>query len=124
MVRLLQRFTRISIIAVHPGRGRGMHGRVTASVVLALLAAAPGALAAGDDPAAGWQDYVLAPRTATPQPVRVARVIGDVRNAAALTAGGSGSATFTSPPGGTKATVVLDFGEDVGGTPQVTVDSV
>jgi hypothetical protein len=72
--------------------------------------------------AAGWQDYVPAPKTATPQPVRVGRVIGDVSNAQALTAGGTGSAVLSSPPGAPKATVVLDFGQDVGGTPQVSVD--
>src|SRR3954453_14160579 len=59
--------------------------RVTRALVwgTVLVAAAP---APAEEPAPSWQDYVPAPRTATPQPVRVARVIGDVSNASALAA--------------------------------------
>src|SRR4051812_26943363 len=99
---------------------QGKHRRVLVVVAATLVSCGVAAPAR----AAGWESYVEGPASATPQPVRVAKVIGDVKNADALTSAGKGSAVLTSPAGGPKATVVLDFGKDVAGTPQVTVDSV
>ena len=103
-------------------RGAATSVFIFASVFVALAGAGPGVGSVAS--AATWKGYVLDPRSATPEPVRVAEIVGDVRNAAALTSVGGGVATLTSSPGRPMATVVLDFGQDVGGVPHVTVDSV
>lgn len=69
-----------------------------------------------------WHQYVMAPSSRDARPVRVVEVSGDVTNAAALVGGGTGVTTLTRKPGDTAApTIVLDYGEDVGGIPEFTV---
>ena len=62
-----------------------------------------------------WRRYDEAPAHALVRPVRVLRVTGAVRNPRALTASGSGRATLSYSPDGTAPSVVLDYGQDVGG---------
>ena len=62
-----------------------------------------------------WRRYDEAPVHALIRPVRVLRVTGAVSNPMALTASGSGRTTLTYSPGGTAPSLVLDYGQDVGG---------
>ena len=71
-----------------------------------------------------WERYDEAPTTAVVHPVRVLQVIGDVSNPQALTAASSGrAATLSYTPGGTAPSVILDYGQDVGGFPELDVAS-
>ena len=79
-----------------------------AALALAALALAP---TAGAHPS--WQSYVESPTSRSLVPVRVVRVTGDVRGAAALTSGGA--ATLTYRLGGPAPVIVFDYGREIGG---------
>jgi hypothetical protein len=93
---------------------------LAAGLVLATgLAAAPASAAASPR---SWQSYVLGPASPTVTAVR-AEGRGQVTNPEALVRG-HGRTTLTTVAGRTPASVVLDFGKDVAGTPHVDVTNV
>ena len=67
-----------------------------------------------------WRGYDEAPATALVHPVRVLRVTGDVSNPQALADPASGqTTTLTYPLGATAPSLILDYGQDVGGLPEL-----
>jgi hypothetical protein len=70
-----------------------------------------------------WQSLVPAPASSNVRPVQIVRTSGSVTNAGALTGQGTGSTTLRTTSGGSPATVVLDFGKEVGGDPYAVVSS-
>ena len=69
-----------------------------------------------------WQALVPAPTSDSVRPVSIARTSGSVTNPGALTQG-TGSTVLTTSSTSSPATVVVDFGKEVGGTPFATVSS-
>jgi hypothetical protein len=98
---------------------------VTAAAVLAMM----GLVASGTGTGAAtastldWRSYVLGPPSAQVSPV-AAEPRGSVADASNLVTGHGQPATLTTVAGGTPASVVLDFGKDVAGTPFVDVTAV
>lgn len=72
---------------------------------------------------ADWQQYVPGPSSDDVKAVAITRAHGDVTNPEALL-GGGGSTTLTMEEGGPSAVIVLDYGQEVGGTPYINVSSV
>ncbi len=70
-----------------------------------------------------WQDEVLGTGETDLVPEVVAGVSGDVANATALVAEGTGSATLTWDGEGHAPHVILDYGPIVGGLPYFTAES-
>ena len=69
-----------------------------------------------------WRRYDEAPPQAVVRPVRVLAVMGDVTQPQALTSSGSGATTtLTYSRDGTPPSLVLDYGQEVGGTPTFDV---
>src|ERR1700733_9416785 len=69
-----------------------------------------------------WRRYDEAPPQAVVRPVRVLAVMGDVTQPQALTSSGSGATTtLTYSRAGTPPSLVLDYGQEVGGTPTFDV---
>jgi len=68
----------------------------------------------------GWQRYVLGPHSDDVIPVAIARTQGNVTNPEALIRR-NGTTTMTVAPGGPPAVIVLDYGQEVGGTPHLDV---
>jgi alpha-L-rhamnosidase len=66
-----------------------------------------------------WQNYDEAPATPVVRPVRVIQVTGNVINPQALANPGSGQTTTL----GSGASLILDYGKDVGGFPELDVAS-
>jgi hypothetical protein len=96
--------------------------RAASVVVIAVAAAivpAPPAVASG----APWHRYVLGPETADVTPIRV-ESRGNVAHAAALVHGRGRAATLTTVAGATPASVLLDFGKDIAGTPHIDISGV
>jgi hypothetical protein len=73
--------------------------------------------------AAAWHRYVLGPSAAQVAPVS-AEGTGNVANPHTLVTGKGKSATLTTVAGQTPASVVLDFGKDLAGTPFFDVTAV
>src|SRR6185503_13091662 len=69
-----------------------------------------------------WQSYVPGPASDDVAPVAIKRAHGNVINPEALV-NGTGTATMTVAPGGPPAVIVLDYGQEVGGTPHVNVSA-
>jgi hypothetical protein len=90
------------------------------TALLAGLAAAP-AHAAADQ--GNWQSYLEQPRTSDVRPVSATVLSGDVTNANGLTSGHGGATVLTVPSGGKPATVLLDYGVEVEGSPYLNVGS-
>jgi len=101
--------------------------RLSATVVLAALVATTGTAGAqaapGPSAAPLWHRYVLGPSSAQVAPV-AAEGRGTVANVGALTSGEGGPATLTTVAGETPASVVLDFGKDIAGTPHIDITAV
>jgi hypothetical protein len=95
------------------------------AVTAALLAglAAPPAHAGQRPDRAGWQSYLEQPDSGNVQAVSATVLSGNVSNARGLTADGHGDTTLTVPAGGAPATVLLDYGVDVEGSPYLNVGS-
>jgi len=68
----------------------------------------------------GWQRYVPGPHSDDVIPVAIARTQGNVTNPEALIRR-NGTTTMTVAPGGPPAVIVLDYGQEVGGTPHLDV---
>ena len=69
-----------------------------------------------------WQSYVPGPSSDDVKAIAITRAHGSVTNPEALL-GGGGVATLTMAPGGQSAVIVLDYGQEVGGTPYIVVDN-
>ncbi len=97
--------------------GRGRRPRAPASAV--RLSRHP--IAASN----AWKGYDEAPATPVVHPVRVLDVTGDVTDAQALAAKSSSSqgTTLTYTAGGTAPSLILDYGQDVGGFPEFQIAS-
>jgi alpha-L-rhamnosidase-like protein len=100
--------------------------RVSAAAMFAFVAAAASvgasanaAGAAGPD----WRSYVLGPSSPRVAPVAVS-VRGRVTHAGSLVRRGGPATTLTTAAGGTPASIVLDFGKEVAGTPDIDVTAV
>ena len=93
------------------------------AVLLATLgsvaAASPGATASTVD----WRSYVLGPPSPQVAPVD-AESRGDVSHLRTVVTGRGRATTLTTVAGGTPASVLLDFGKDVAGTPFLDVTAV
>jgi hypothetical protein len=100
--------------------------RSGAVAVVALLASVGSAgVPAGAAPpfVPAWQRYVLGPSSAQVAPV-AAEGRGEVANSHTLVTGKGKAATLSTVAGGTPASVVLDFGKDIAGTPYFDVTAV
>ena len=91
-----------------------------ALVLVTGIAAAPAPAAAHARP---WQSYVLGPAADQVKPVR-AESRGAVSRPEALVRSHGRTTTLTTTAGRTSASVVLDFGQDVAGTPYLDVAQV
>jgi hypothetical protein len=91
----------------------------TAVVVLSL--GVPPSAAAAHRPA--WQSYVLGPSSDQVAPVKV-ESRGEVSNTATLVRGRGKATTLTTVAGATPASVLLDFGRDIAGTPFLALTAV
>ncbi|QRP50727.1 alpha-L-rhamnosidase [Amycolatopsis sp. FDAARGOS 1241] len=70
-----------------------------------------------------WQSYVLGPQTADVHPVQ-AEGRGEVTHPQSLLKSHGPATTLTTKAGGTPASVLLDFGKEVGGTPYLDLTRV
>ena len=112
----------------HSSRHTSVGGALALSVALVLALptssmalSAPSALPSA---AAGhWQSYVETPKNADVCPTAVVSTSGTVTGARGLLCGGSGNATLTMTTGGTSPSVLLDYGQDVGGIPSFVVSA-
>lgn len=104
----------------HPSRAMRRAAAATALALLATAATvgAPSIAATATTPR--WQSYVLGPTSPQVTPRRV-DTRGDVAHPATLVAGHGPATTLTTVAGGIPASVVLDFGTDIAGTPQLDV---
>src|SRR5690348_16798259 len=119
-----------------PRRHARLTTRKTLAVAAACLAVAAACLAAATVlpgratatlpswPAnPNWQSLVPAPISDSVRATTITRTSGTVTNAAGLAGQGTGSTVLTTSPTGNPATVILDFGQEVGGSPFITVSS-
>ena len=94
----------------------------TATAALAAGLAAPQAQAVARNDG-GWQSYLEQPANANVKPTSATVLSGNVANVRGLTARGHGNTTLTVTAGGAPATVLLDYGVEVEGSPYVSVVS-
>lgn len=94
-----------------------------AAAMFGLVAAPASAGTSAGTPVPAWQSYVLGPSSSRVAPVAVS-ARGGVTHADSLVRRGGPATTLTTVAGGTPASVVLDFGKEVGGTPNVDVTAV
>jgi hypothetical protein len=120
----------IHIRSTGPGRRAAYRTRTWQIITCLLLLAFVAGSAVADGggvpqwPAnADWQQYVPGPSSDDVKAVAITRAHGDVTNPEALL-GGGGSTTLTMEEGGPPAVIVLDYGQEVGGTPYINVSSV
>jgi hypothetical protein len=100
---------------------RSLRAIAIGTVVVCAVTSVPAAAAA--HPAPAWHRYVLAPASPTVAPVS-AEGRGQVTRPDALVHSRGKPATLTTTAGATPASVVLDFGRDIAGTPQIDVTAV
>ena len=98
-----------------------MAALVTASLTWTMLSAAP-ATSDGSGRNDDWHKYVLGPDRTVVRPL-VVEPRGAVANAEALLDSDHGIATLSTSQGGAAASVLLDFGREIGGTPYFDVAS-
>ncbi|MET7394912.1 alpha-L-rhamnosidase C-terminal domain-containing protein [Dactylosporangium sp. NPDC005572] len=115
---------------LRPSRRHRAH--LSASVVTALVTSIAAAVISAQPAQAApptwpsnpnWQSLVPAPSSDAVRPVAVTRTSGSVTNAGALTGQSTGSTTLRTTSAASPATIVLDFGKEVGGTPYATVSA-
>src|SRR4051812_24764560 len=70
-----------------------------------------------------WQAPGPPPATDSVRAASITRTGGTVTNAGGLAGPGTGSTVLTTSATNTPATVILDFGKEVGGTPFITVSA-
>ena len=93
----------------------------TATGAAAVTAAATDATPWPSSP--DWQSYVETPSASTVCPTAIESTSGTVTGAQNLVCGGSGGATLTMTSGGATPTIVLDYGQEVGGLPYFGVSA-
>ncbi|WP_240522006.1 alpha-L-rhamnosidase-related protein [Amycolatopsis vastitatis] len=95
------------------------------TAIVPVLAATPGqadqAFARPD--AAAWKSYVLGPSSSDVHANRVDGR-GDVKHPQSLVSSHGPATTLTTVAGGTPASVLLDFGKEIGGTPYLDLTRV
>jgi hypothetical protein len=101
-------------------RKRNGPAALAASVLLAGLAAAP-AYAGPRTGSGGWQSYLEQPVSSDVKAVSATVLAGNVTGAGGLTAGGHGDTTLTVTSSSGPATILLDYGVEVEGTPYLDV---
>ena len=95
-----------------------------AALAAAACMAAPAAPAEAHSVApADWRGYVEAPKSRHVPAVEVTVLSGNVQNPQGIAGAGRGLTTLTVVPGGPPATVLLDYGKEVLGTPFIAVKS-
>jgi Bacterial alpha-L-rhamnosidase C-terminal domain/Bacterial alpha-L-rhamnosidase 6 hairpin glycosidase domain len=95
---------------------------VSAVALVAGLAAAPAHAGAKASPEA-WRSYLEQPTTSNVGALSATVLSGSVVNARGLAAHGHGDTTLTVTPGSGPATVLLDYGVEVEGSPYLDVRS-
>jgi hypothetical protein len=73
--------------------------------------------------AGGWRSYLEQPRSSTVRPVSATVLSGSVANPRGLTSHGAGPTTLTVTSSDHPAVILLDYGEEVEGSPYVDVRS-
>ncbi|TMC07955.1 MAG: hypothetical protein E6J41_15225 [Chloroflexi bacterium] len=106
-------------------RWRSIRRAALVAAATTAILTGPSALPAraGSDPL-GWQSFLEQPRSSDVRPVSATVLSGSVSNARGVTSAGGGVTTLTVPSGGRQATILLDYGVEVEGSPDVDVDSV
>ncbi|MFC4063559.1 alpha-L-rhamnosidase-related protein [Actinoplanes subglobosus] len=92
---------------------------VAATALPGAAAAAPPTWPANPD----WRALVPAPTSDSVRALSVTRTSGTVTNAAGLAGQGTGTTVLTTTSASSPATIVLDFGKEVGGTPFANVSA-
>jgi hypothetical protein len=116
------------IIMWHP-RGRARVARLLAIPAAAALLGGLAVLGSGPAQASpragsdGWQSYLEQPATSNIRAVSATVLSGNVTNARGLTSAGHGDATLTVTAASDPATVLLDYGVEVEGTPYLDIAS-
>jgi len=103
--------------------------RLASPLTISVLLAGPAVV--GTSPAQaspragseGWQSYLEQPATSNVRALSVTVLSGSVTNARGLTSAGHGDTTLTVTSAGDPATVLLDYGVEVEGTPYLDVES-
>src|SRR4051812_45528544 len=95
-------------------------GTATVVALLAALGWAGVPAARGAAPAPGWHAYVLGPPSPQVVPVGV-ESRGRVSHPRTLVTGGGKATALTTVAGETPASVLLNFGKDVAGTPYLDI---
>ncbi len=93
-----------------------------AAALLGGLAASP-AHAEPHASSGNWQSYLEQPATSNVQAVSATVLWGNVSNARGLTSDGHGNTTLTVTSSNDPATVLLDYGVEVEGTPYIDVEA-
>ena len=110
-------------------RGRTRLGRLlaipAAATLLGGLAVFGSGLAQASPRAGsgGWQSYLQQPATSNVRAVSASVLSGSVTNARGLTSAGHGDTTLTVTAANDPATVLLDYGVEVEGTPYLDIAS-
>jgi hypothetical protein len=104
---------------------RHLTRRVFAPTVIltALLTGALAAPANAAAPSGSWHTYLEQPKSSDVKPVSATVLSGNVSNAQGLTSHADGATTLTVTSSNDPATILLDYGEDVEGSPYIDVKS-
>ena len=94
-----------------------------AAILAALLTGALTAPANAAAPPGGWHSYLEQPTSSDVRPVSATVLSGNVSNARGLTSHAGGVTTLTVTSSNDPATILLDYGEDVEGSPYIDVKS-
>jgi Bacterial alpha-L-rhamnosidase C-terminal domain/Bacterial alpha-L-rhamnosidase 6 hairpin glycosidase domain len=95
---------------------------VAAAALLAGMATVP-ASAESQPHLGSWQSFLEQPGSSNVQAMSATVLSGSVTNARGLTSGGHGDTTLTVTSANAPATVLLDYGVEVEGTPYIDVQS-
>jgi len=110
-------------------RGRTRVGRLLAIPAAATLLGGLAVIGSGPAQASpragsgGWQSYLQQPATSNVRAVSATVLSGSVTNARGLTSAGHGDTTLTVTAAKDPATVLLDYGVEVEGTPYLDIAS-
>ena len=92
-------------------------------ILAALLTGASAVPANAAAPPGGWHSYLEQPKSSDVRPVSATVLSGNVSNARGLTSHAGGVTTLTVTSSNDPATILLDYGEDVEGSPYINVKS-
>jgi len=106
-------------------RWRSIRRAALLAATMTAILTGPSALPArADSDRLSWQSFLEQPRSGDVRPVSATVLSGSVTNARGVTSAGHGRTILTVPSGGSPATVLLDYGVEVEGAPNVEVESV